>query len=400
MKIQRKYYIAILSVFWVLLSCTTAVDSGRKVILEFLKSHQDMACIYKIMHKNDVIAEGVQGFSDRETKEVMSLDQKMPIASATKTMTAALILKLQEKGMLTVHDHVIKYFDHDSDWWPNNRTPKWASEVTINDLLTHTSGLGEYIYSVRFDPEVGFDKVKKMILSFVAQAPTIGTVGEKYYYSNTNYFLLGLIIEKIMEQDLASVFKEELFDPLGMNDTSLPNFNDTIDYQRKKLKDFPTRYLAMLNKDGNGTTAYVEARPDFYVIAFSDGGVISTVSDLMKWNQALHSGKILSDFSYKLMTTAHTSEFQNGKALGGVGYGIKILELANGDKVYHHPGNAFGIRCENGYVPSSGLYFSILSNVMVIPSKSGAADDLNNVKNHLDIESFRNTIQNITNTGN
>ncbi|MDX1923981.1 MAG: serine hydrolase domain-containing protein [Rickettsiaceae bacterium] len=365
--------------------------SGK--ISSFLDSHKDMTVAYQIDQGNEVIAHGSQGFFDRENSVKLEENQKMALASATKTMTAAIILKLQEKGMISVHDKLIKYFDESSGWWPENKAPEWANEVTIHHLLNHTSGIENYVPNLKFDPAIGFAKIKELVVEFAAKTPLAAKVGEKYHYSNTNYFFLGLVIEKITGHDLADVFQQEIFQPLEMKDSRLATFQEAIDYQDGKMPDYPKRYFVI---PGGDNPSYMDAKLDFYVVSYADGGVVSTAQDLVKWNKALHNGKVLSDISYKQMITPYIED--DGDVLFGktqVGYGIKIADIGGGKKIYYHSGMAIGVRSENGYSPSCDLSFALLSNVMPIQKDPKLQIDFSDSKNQLDIGFLRSEISSI-----
>lgn len=376
----------------VLVSCTGSSFSqiAKKKLHEYLASHKDTYAVYMVAQENEVIDHGAVGLFDREKGTKLQENQEMPIASGTKQMTAAMILKLQEKGMLTIDDTLEKFLPADSGWWPENKAPEWINKVTIHQLLTHTSGIAEYIPALKFDVNQPHDKIKHLISEFASTTPLTANPGEKYSYTNTGYFFLGLIIEKLMNKDLATIYKEELFDPLGMQNTHMATLEEAIKFQNDELAIYPKRYFAIPT---GAEPQYMPAKVDFYVVPFSDGGVVSSAKDLVIWNKAFHNGKVVSDFSYKLMTTpyndAHDLILNDVKT----GYGVYIATLENGKTVYYHSGRAVGIRSEHGYIPSEKLYFAILSNVMLYETDEMKGKvDYTIPSNQFDISFFRSAI--------
>lgn len=360
-------------------------------ISEFLASHKEMSATYMIASGDDIISQGAMGYFDREAKTPLKLEQKMPIASGTKQMTAAMIMKLQERGLLTTQDTIGKFLGAESGWWPGNMPPAWANQISIHQLLTHTSGLPEYIPALKFDINLGAERIKHLIAEYAATTPLVNQPGEKYAYTNTGYFFLGLIIEKLTNQELALVFKNELFEPLAMSDTHMASFEEALQFQSDQLTDFPKRYFVLPT---GAEPQYHPAKVDFFLIPFSDGGVVSTVSDLIKWNRAFHGGKVVSEYSYKLMTTPHNEGHDNLlKNNVQTGYGVYIAELPSGELVYYHSGRAVAIRSEHGFIPSSSVYFAILSNTMAYkPPEIAGKIDYTNIHNQFDISFFRSLI--------
>jgi D-alanyl-D-alanine carboxypeptidase len=383
----------LLGIFLVaLVSCSAPSFSeiASKKLSEYLSTHKDTSAVYMVSKDDKIITHGAVGLFDREANIPLKPDQIMPIASGTKQMTAAIILKLQERGMLTTEDTVGKFLSVDSGWWPNNVAPEWLYKITIHHLLTHTSGLAEYIPALKFDINQSHDRIKHLISEYAANTPLTHQPGEKYQYSNTGYFFLGLIIEKLTSQDLATVFKKELFDPLGMSNSHMASIEEAIKFQNDQLEGFPKRYFAIPT---GGEPQFMQAKVDFFLVPFSDGGVVSSVEDLVKWNKSFHSGKVVSEYSYKLMTTpyndGHDFVLQNVKT----GYGVYIATLPDGQLAYYHGGRAVAIRSEHGYIPSSNLYFAIMSNIMPYetPEMAGKVD-YSIPGNQFDIGFFRTAI--------
>lgn len=362
MRVFNHFLISAL-VFVFCLSCSQQDfnNIAKNKINEFLQEHPYISTTYKIDIDSDVLAEGAVGYYDRETSQLLQENQQMPIASGTKQMTAALILKLQEQGILTLSDTIVKFIPENSEYWPESGMPEWAKEITIHNLLTHTSGIAEYIPLLSIDIDKSHEEINKQISHYAAQTPLSNIPGQKYSYSNTGYFYLGIILESIHKKELATIFDEELFKPLGMTNSRMANLEETLKFQKGEIQGYPKRYFGIPASD---KPSIIPANVDFFVVPFSDGGVLSTVTDLVIWNRAFHNGDVVSDYSYKLMTTPYYEVKDPFRENVRIGYGVYITELSNGNKVYYHSGNAVGIRSEHGYIPDAKIYFAMLSNVM------------------------------------
>lgn len=136
--------------------------------------------------------------------EQLKANEMMPIASATKPITAAGILRLQEQKLLNVNDKIYKYID--LEMW-QGKVPDWAYKISIHNLLTHSSGIAEYFSFVKLDLNMTRKEARKKILQYVASKPLEVPIGKKFKYSNTNFVILGMIIEKVTKKDLCNFFK-------------------------------------------------------------------------------------------------------------------------------------------------------------------------------------------------
>ncbi|MCP5369990.1 MAG: serine hydrolase [Rickettsiaceae bacterium] len=365
-------------------------DDIRRFAQEYLDS-RFVSCTYLFTEGNHAILKGAKGLFSMEQNEELKFDQEMPIASATKVMTASIILKLQARGKLNVKDTVAHHLNKKSGIWENNKVPQWAKEVTIHHLLTHTSGLVEYFMALDIDPGKTLKDITRDIANFAGKTPLAFTPGSNYEYCNTNFIFLGLIIEHITKKDLATVYEEEIFKPLGMKHTRLIPLQEAIASQIEdgNIVNHPIRYFAT----PTGFRPYLTVAKHglkFLMVPFADGGVASNVEDLLIWQQALHSGKVLPKNLYKLMVRKH---YEIPCQIIGkkhyTGYGIFMIEMDNGEFIYHHSGRAVAIRSESGYIPAKNLYFAVLSNVMeYIPTQLENFFNLEKPCNQLDIKYF------------
>ena len=345
---------------------------------------------YMFCDDDGVIEQGAKGLHSFEPQKELNSEQAMPIASTTKTITAAAILKLRDRGLLNVNDKVSKFLTKESGIWVHGLVPAWANKITIHNLLTHRSGLTEYFMATKLDITKAHAEINKDIANFAASKELTFEPGSEHNYCNTNYVLLGLIIETISAKNLADFYTEEFFKPLGMKDTKLLTLAEAIKHQVEPgSTNYPIRYF--VTPTDKFEPKFNLAKSEFIMVPYADGGVASTTRDLIIWNKALHSGEIISTDSYKLMITKHYQlpDYPSDSIKKYTGYGLFISELEGGDIVYHHSGKALAIRCESGYMPSKNLYFAVLSNVMnYVPKEMQDKIDMKKVENQLDIAYF------------
>ena len=379
-------------------------DKIKNAVANYLPTHF-LNASFMFANETDYLLAGAKGLYSLEG-ESLTPHQQMPIASGTKSMTAAAILKLQEKGLLNVKDKITKHLDKNSFIWGGDTIPYAASQITLHQLLTHTSGIVEYLPALQIDPTLSHPEINKAIIHFAFSKPLEFTPGTKFKYSNTNYVLLGLIIEQVSGKILANFFQDEIFVPLGMNSTHLASLEEALQIQRSPdSAPYPHRYFVVPNNSLK--PEFTPVLVDFFLVPYADGGVISTPRDLITWHRGLHQGKILSKNSYKLMTEKYIEAPSKSGHKTYSGYGIFIADLGDGEELLYHSGSAVAIRSEAGYVPQKNLYFAILSNVM-FKMPQGVADkigstppvdanvklDSSNPVNQLDILFFRDAILN------
>ncbi len=373
----------------------SAADKIKTHILNsierFAKDHKIQA-VYALSAKGKMIVNGAQGFYDLEGNARLNVSQIMSILSITKQFTATGILLLQDRGLLSTNDTVAKLLPASSGVWPDDKLPKWAYRVTIHHLLTHSSGIAEYIWNVTFDAKQTLKESKKAVIGFAASRPVAFEPGSQYKYNHTGYMLLGVIIEHLAEQNLGEFFKKEFFKPLKMNNTSLLSLEEAIKLQKGLLYNkYPLRYLAIPSSTTPKFTQVIST--DLYA-PYGDGGAVSNAEDLIKWNNALHHNKILSKKSYHQMIHPYfkISDRTTGYA-SHAGYGIFISKLHSGNLYYHHATSTLGTRCDTGYIPKEDMSIAILSNVMLhVPDEMIKKVDFRKPENQIDISYFRDAM--------
>jgi CubicO group peptidase (beta-lactamase class C family) len=229
---------------------------------------------------------GMANFEDEVPNTVKT---KFRLASITKTFTATAVLMLQEKGKLGLQDSVCKHL--------SNCPPAWKP-VTIEHLLSHTSGIPDYAQLPDFMSTLGQSSTTAEMIARFSAKPLQFTPGERFAYSNSNYYLLGQIIERVAGEPYADFVRENIFAPLGM-------VNSGYEDNRAVLKSRAAGYI----KQGE---TLINARYMDMSKAYAAGGLYSTAEDLLLWDAALYTERLVSKKSLAMM-------FTPGK--GEVGYG-------------------------------------------------------------------------------
>jgi CubicO group peptidase (beta-lactamase class C family) len=267
------------------------------------------------------------------------------IGSVSKQFTATAMLLLQEEGKLSLDDKVGKYV-------PDLTR---ANEVTIRQLLSHTSGYQDYWPQDYVMPMMLQPVTAAKILDMWARKPLDFDPGTRWQYSNTNYVIAGVIIEKVSGKPLLQFLKEKIFSPLGM--ASVANIDE------KKLGDTdPTGYMRYAL--GPLRTAPKEG-PGWL---FAAGELAMTAEDLAKWNISIMDQKLLRPTSYRELE--REAQLANGLATG---YGLGVI-LGNeaGHRAVSHGGEVSGFVSESIVFPDERASVVVLTN----QDASSAASDI------------------------
>ena len=371
-------------------ACDEVKCAASKAI-EHFAAHHKVQSVYAIADHDKIVVHGAHGFYDLATNRHLTVNEQMPIASGTKPFTAAAILLLKDRGLLDLKAPISKYLNAESSMWYDGQVPAWAHKITLHHLLTHSSGLPEYVYGFKIDYKKSQTEVNKDILHFVAKKELEFKPGSKAVYNNTGYMIAGMIVEHVSKQKFADFMHKEIFEPNGMKHTKIAGFNEALEFQLGKTHILPTRYYEIPNNTAN--PHFKPVGDEIVVAPNGDGGGVSSVEDLIKWNAALHGGKVLSKSSYKKMTHKYFVTKSSGGYETHIGYGMYISKMHNGQVIYHHEGRALGIRSDNGYLPKKGISYAILSNAMLyLPKEMEGKVDFNKPENQVDVLYLRNAV--------
>ncbi|MEQ1554741.1 MAG: serine hydrolase domain-containing protein [Ferruginibacter sp.] len=273
----------------------------------------------------NIIFEKYKGFVNLDSVNPITASTPLHIASVSKTFTAMAILKLQEQGKLHIDDTLSKYFT-------NFNYPT----VTIKDLLTHRSGLPNYLHFLKEIawPDTAILRNSDILEQLILKKPnltTITTPNTKFAYNNTNYALLALLIEKISGKTYPVFMKENVFEPLSMLNTFVRSNMDTNSLS--KSFDWKGRLIHNTNLDE----------------VYGDKNIYSTAQDLLKWDRALANHIFLTAIT---LETAYTPYSNEKPGIKNYGLGWRMNIYGESKKIIFHNGwwhgnNAAFIRLQN-----------------------------------------------------
>lgn len=261
-----------------------------------------------VAKKGQVLFEDYHGFYNLQKKDSLTKHSAFHLASVSKTFTAMATLKLAQMGKLSLNDDVKKFFPN----FPYDN-------VKVKDLLDHRSGLPNYLY---FMEQLGWDKnqhcTNQDVLDYLIKYKPAATAPDTHFtYCNTNYALLGLIIEKASRMSYAAFLQQQFFTPLQMKDTYVYNIGDSA--------------TAMPSYDYRGR----QEAFTFLDCGIGDKNIYSTPEDLLKWDQAMYTNQI---FSKETLEKAFTPYSNEKPGIRNYGYGWRMNVYPNGKKVIYHNG--------------------------------------------------------------
>ena len=293
------------------------------------------------VREGKVVYRGARGMADLENGLELSPESVFRLGSITKQFTAASIMLLVERGELSLSDPLTQFLP---DY------PVHGHTITVENLLTHTSGIFNYTNipgymqtRIRSDlsTEKLIDEFKDQTIDF---AP-----GERFSYSNSGYVLLGAIIEKVSDQSYEEFVQKNIFDRLGMEHS----------YYGSHTRLIPDRARGYGGAPGNWSNAPYLSMTQPHAA----GSLLSTVDDMARWNAALFGGELLKPESVERMI--QTFELNDGeKSAYGFGLGIGALK---GRTAISHGGGIHGFSTFATHLPEDKIFVAVLTNAPGLP---------------------------------
>jgi CubicO group peptidase (beta-lactamase class C family) len=318
------------------LSPAVAADID-KMFTETFRSDRNGATVM-ITQKGKTLYHKAFGMANLELNVPMRTEHVFRIGSITKQFTAAAILKLAEDGKLNIQDDLTKFLP---DY------PTQGKKITIEHLLTHTSGIQSYTDMPEWDPATHRkDFSPEEMINYFKDKPMNFESGAEFLYNNSGYFLLGYIIEKASGKTYGAYITDTFFKPLGMKNSF---YGDTEPLIKNRASGYS-------QGDVDGTL--VNAPFLSMTQPYAAGSLLSTVEDLNIWSQALHGGKVLQPASYQAMITPYKLP---GGAPNNYAYGLTIKNLV-GSTCIEHSGGIHGFLSDMLYLPKEELCVAILAN--------------------------------------
>jgi CubicO group peptidase (beta-lactamase class C family) len=288
-----------------------------------------------IAHNGQVIYKKAYGLADVELSVPMKRDNIFKIGSITKQFTAVVILQLMEQGKLSLQDEITRYIP---DY------PTQGNKITIEHLLTHTSGIRNY---TSIKDTVGWDRrdvTPVEMIDYFKNQPMRFAPGTRWEYSNSGYFLLGYIIEKITGRTYAEYLEEHFFTPLQMNNSSYASDTRIIENRVKGYRK---------NEKGYENAPYLSMTQPY-----AAGSILSTVGDLFKWHQAIHSHKLIKKETLDKALTKY--KLADGKETT-YGYGWRLGNIYESPTIWHG-GMVYGFITMATYLPKEDVFVAVFSN--------------------------------------
>ena len=287
---------------------------------------------------------GTSGVAKAGTTAPITPADHTRIGSVTKTMTATVILQLIDEGKLSMGDVIDKYVPG----MPNGST------ATIKNLLEMQSGIPTYtaepsiLNQYDADPTTAF--TPQQLIDSVKKSPPMFAPGTSMFYSNTNYVLLGMVIEKVTGKSIAQNFQDRLFTPLGMTHTTLPGTSTAL----------PDPYLSGISTQTNPENTVKNATNWNPSLAYTAGEAISTLDDLHKWGVALGTGQgILPPATQQMRAESVKEVVGIGPNAPTYAYGMGVVNL-NG--WLGHTGEIPGYNTIVNYDPATHTTVVVLVN--------------------------------------
>jgi CubicO group peptidase (beta-lactamase class C family) len=285
---------------------------------------------------SELVYEMAHGFADLEFSVEADEQTLFRIGSVTKQFTAAAVLALAERGKLAVDDPLTKFLPE---------YPTHGHEITLRHLLTHTAGVPSYTdFGPVWEEIVARELSDEQLVALWKERPLDFAPGEQWRYSNSGYYLLGMVIAKAAGQSYADFLRATFFEPLGLTRTRYDSNGEVI----------PNR------AQGYG---WVDGRfQNDRLIGMSQpgaaGGLLATAGDLVRWQQALVSGRVVKAESYEEMTLPFI--LASGRETD-YGMGLQLREQA-GQSCIWHGGGIFGFNSVLLYFPAAELHVAAISN--------------------------------------
>jgi CubicO group peptidase (beta-lactamase class C family) len=290
------------------------------------------------------------GMADVERRIPFSAVTESRIGSITKQFTSAAILRLQERGKLSIDDKLTNYFPG----FPRGQ------EVTLRHLLTHTSGIRSYTDKPGFLAGVSHPIKPEDLINSFKNEPFDFEPGKKWHYDNSGYFLLGKIVEKVSGQSYGDFLQSNFFAPLGMSNTGVYHAGAGLEHEALGYSfSSDGKFSKALNWDMSW--------------AGGAGALYSTVEDLYRWDEALFGGKVLSETSLKAAwTPVKTEEVKDDNSGIGYGFGWAISRLRGAEEIVHSGGldgfSSFLLR-----LPQYHFTIAVLANALPGPTNAPSA---------------------------
>ena len=293
-----------------------------------------------VITNTDDVDQVVAGYANIENQTHINEHTVFDLASTSKIFTASAVMLLVEESKLTLDQPITGLL-------PFLSSPESGREILLQDLLWHTSGLHDYLSEGMYtETTIDDAHVQPLIPDWCQQAQP----GRSFEYSNTNYYVLSHVIAEVSGMDFADFMRQRLFEPMGMRDSGFV----TESHIREKLATGYVNY-------GYGVPEWHQAEK--IALTLGDGGLCSSLTDLVIWQRAFFSGKVVSECSMQWMQSPGRLDSGEYTQYGG---GLQVEGLQN-HRWYGHAGSWVGTTAIMGYYPQVDISVIVLSNEQMAP---------------------------------
>ena len=324
-----------LSILFLFLSVVTSAQEATASLaridslLNHLNEHDKFMGSLCIMQGDEVVFKQAYGYSEATKGIRANGGTKYKIGSISKTFTATMIMQLVEEKKILLTTKLSRFFPKIEN----------ADKITIEHLLYQRTGIKDYANAdATLTDVLGKPNIKELITKKIENYTSNFVPDTKHEYSNSNYFVLGLIIEKVTKKTYADNLKKRIADVLGLKNTYYTSEKTDVTKRESYSYTFNGEYWDKVEEWNND-------------IAFSSGGIISTPEDLTLFNRELFKGKLVSLPSVELMKTLKDT------------YGMALIRFPFGErKFFGHNGKIEGFESTMGYYQQDDMTISLLSN--------------------------------------
>jgi D-alanyl-D-alanine carboxypeptidase len=317
------------------MSAISPAEDLDAYVRNYMKAGHVPAVVWGVFKEGRVVKSRAYGLANLELNAPATKESVFEIGSVSKQFTATALLMLVEEGRLSLDDRIDKYVDD---------LPLGWQRVTVRQLLQHTSGIPD------MEAIFGYESYRniytpKQIIAIANSKPMDFMPGEGWAYSNTGYYLAGMVLEKISGKTYGQFLKERIFGPLGMSHTRESDPTAII----------PNRASGYRNNDSGAWEVRDPMQPSACLGA---GTLVSTLEDMAKWDDAITKNRLLKPASQNLMFT------EGRTTKGRTGYGMGwFVSPWRGRESYEHSGGTAGFSCDYRRFPKAGVSAMVFTNL-------------------------------------
>jgi CubicO group peptidase (beta-lactamase class C family) len=293
-----------------------------------------------IARDGEILLNKGYGLANREWGIVNTPDTKFRIGWLSMQFTAMATLILQERDLLTVEDPICQYFEECPEAWV---------DITIHHLLTHTSGIPDFTALRDYRDTIALRTTPEQLIERFSSEPLIFDPGESFFFSNSDYVVLGYIIEQVSGDSYQRFLDKNIFEPLGMENSG-----------------YDISYRILEHRAEGYASAYRKADFVHESVLYAVGGLYSTTEDMYLWDQALFGGQVVSQESWDAMVEAAFPVADPSMEWVKAMYGL-FMWSKNGHIAVAHGSFIDGFGGQMSYYADDDLTIIILSNLEMYP---------------------------------